>query len=301
MDYFGIVKRAYYITLKNKFLWIFGILAGGYGGFKGFSFNAPTYQTGNADWSKFTDSINSTDFSNFWLNYSGIILTIIVIFLIFAFICFALNVISQGALVGSVAKLDKQEKANFRVGFGIGWHNFWRILGVAITYLLMILISLIILVVPVAVAIMAEGFIFAIVWGILIFFLCLAFWILIALISPFSLRVIVLKKLGVFESIRDSLHFFRDHWLNIIVMYLLLLAIGIGFGIALALALLIVGGILLALGFGVWLASPIVAIIYGIIMGVAVFVAMVVLSGAFNTFYSGALTITYQKLAKKTA
>ncbi len=298
MDYFGIVKRAYYITLKNKFLWIFGILAGGYGGFRGFSINLPTYQTGSADWTKFTSGLNSTDLSDFWVNYSGIILAILVIFFIFAIICFILNIISQGALVGSVDKLDKKEKVNFKSGFGIGWHNFWRIWGVAITYLLMILMSLIILIVPITVAIVAGSYIFALVWGILIFFLCLTFWILIALISPFSLRVVVLKKLGIFESIRDSLHFFRDNWLKIVVMYLLLFAISIGFGIALGLAILIIGGILLALGFGVWLASPIVAIVYGIIVGMAVFVVILIVSGAFNTFYSGVLTITYRKLAK---
>jgi len=295
MDYLAIIKKAYQITLKNKFLWIFGILAGGYGGLRTFNVGSPNYQTSSEDFSK---AFPAFDWASFWANYGGLILTLLVILAILAIIMFILNVISQGALVGSVDKLSEGQKSNFKDGFRTGAHQFWRILGMSIIYLLMILASLIVLVGPIVISVINKLYIIAVIWGGLLFFVCLAFWILVGLIYPYSLRVIVLKTYGVWESIRDSLHFFRDHWKEVVVIYLLLLAIGLGFGIALVFGILIVGGILLALGLGIWLASPLVAVIYGFLAGLTFFIALVVISGGYNAFSSAALTLTYNHLVK---
>ena len=83
-------------------------------------------------------------------------------------------------------------------------------------------------------------------------------------------------------------------------MYLLLFGIGIGFGIALLMAILIVGGLLLAIGFGVWLASPLITIGYGIVAGLALFIAILIISGIYNSFTSSVITLTYLNLTKKT-
>jgi len=299
MDYLGIIKRSYHISIKNKFLWIFGILAGGAAGFKGLNLNSVNYSTGSADWNKFSSSLNSYDWASFWDKFALTILGVMLFILIFAVVMFVLNIISQGALVGSVDKLDKNEKANFKIGFGIGWHQFWRIWGMALTYLAMILASLVVMVAPVVVAIVFSNYIFAVIWGCLLLLVCLIFWILIGLISPYSLRVIVLEKYGIWQSIRESLHLFRDHWIEVILIYLLLIAISLGFAIAVGLGLLLIGGLLLLVGYGAWLASSLAAVIYGVVAGLGFFILIVIVSGAFNAFYSAAITLTYQKLTRK--
>lgn len=301
MDYLGIIKKAYEITIKHKFLWIFGIFAGGMAGFRSFSVNLPNYSANGTEWEKTLNNINvnGATLANFWDIYGSLIIVGTVIILLLAIVIFVLNIVSQGALVGSVENLKKGQKADFKTGFAIGAHQFWRILGVAVLYLLMILASLVVLVGPVVLLVVTKGYIFAILWGMLFFFVCLAFWILIALVSPYSLRVVVLEKFGVWQSIRESLHFLREHLKEVIVVYLLLLAIGIGFGIALLLGILLVGGLLLAIGFGVYLASLALAIGYGILAGLAFFIALVVISGAYNSFYSTVLTLTYLELTEK--
>ena len=296
MDYFGIIKKAYEITIKHKFLWIFGILAGGMGGFGGFN---TSYSANGTEWSKTFKNVDPSKFTNFWETWGILIITLAVILAIFGLIMFILNIISQGALVGSVTKLSKSEKADFKTGFGIGTHQFWRVLGMMIVYFLMILASLVVLITPIIVSIIGKVYVFAIIWGLLLFFVCLAFWILIGLISPYSLRVIVLEKFGVIQSIRESLHFFRDHWKEVVVMYLLLFAIGIGYGIAFILGILFVGGLLLAIGFGVYLANLTLAIGYGIVVGTALFIAILIISGAYNSFTSSVITLTYLELSKK--
>lgn len=297
MDYFGIIKRAYEITIKHKFLWIFGILAGGYGGFKGF--NSFNYSAAGADFQQTFNNIDATKLEQFWTIWGGVIVAAIVILGVLGLVFFILNIISQGALVGSTEKLSKNEKADFKTGFGIGSHQFWRVLGMLILYFLMVLASLLVLITPIIVSIIGKVYVFAVIWGLLLFFVCLAFWILIGIISPYSLRVVVLEKFGIWQSIRESLHFFREHWKEILVMYLLLFAVGIAFGVALTLGILIVGGLLLAIGFGVYLASSLVLIGYGIVAGLTLFIAILIISGIYNAFTSSVITLTYLELNKK--
>jgi uncharacterized protein (DUF2062 family) len=77
------------------------------------------------------------------------------------------------------------------------------------------------------------------------------------------------------------------------------MAIGIGFGIAMALIILIVVAVLLAIGFGIWLANPLITIIYGCAFGLIFFAGLAIISGAYNTFTSSIITLTYQKLSKR--
>jgi len=305
MDYFAIIKKAYEITIKNKFLWIFGILAGGYGGVRSFNFNMPNYtfnssSTRGDGWEKVLGHpLGSSDVQAFWTNFGWLIITLAIVFVVIAIVMFVLNIISQGALVASADKLSEGGKTNFKEGLRLGGKQFWRIWAMAIIYLLMILISLSIWIIPTCILVITGAYVIAAIWGILLFFVCLLFWLLIGIISPYSLRVIVLEKYSVWQSIRRSLHFFRDNWVSVVLMYLLLIALGIAFGIALMLGILIMAAILLGIGYGLYLASIIGALIYGAIVGFAVLIAIAVISGAYNTFSSTVLTLTYLELNKK--
>jgi hypothetical protein len=296
MDYIETVRRAFKIALKNKFLWIFGILIGGSASVTGFNLNSPSYQTGSADMEKYIESISPDQIVAFFDKYALLILSLMLFFLLLSVLFFILNVISQGALVASVARISKGESVNFKSAFSIGAHNFFRIWGVSILYFLMILASILVLVIPIIALSIGHLYALAIIWGILIFFVCLAFWILISLIAPYSLQVVVLKKLDIWESIRDSLHFFRKNWTSVVIMYLLLMAIGIGFSLAVGLAAILVFAILFAIGYAIWLASIIAAIAYAIMASIFILAALIIIGGAYKTFCSAAITLTYEQL-----
>lgn len=300
MDYLGIVKKAYYTTIKHRFLWIFGLFAGGVASMNA-NFSWPSLGSSNAEWEKIINDsgAGNFDWTAFWTTYAGLIFAMLTIFGVLMMIMFVISIISQGALIGGVGKISEGEKQEFKTSFMIGWHNFWRLWGVGIIYLLMILISLCVLIIPVCLLVIAGTYWIAGIWGILLFFVCLAFWILIGLISPYSMRVVVMKKLSVWQSIRDSLHFFTRNWGEVVVMYLILMAIGIAFGIVMALIILIVSAVFLAIGFGIWLANPLITVIYGCVIGLIFFAGMALISGIYNTFTSSIITLTYQKLTKR--
>lgn len=305
MDYFGIIKEAYKITIKNKFLWIFGILAAGLGGASSFSpsFN---YQSSAGDTDMVGQTLTSAQFEQklieFWANYGNLMIIGAVIVLLVSILFFIFGIISQGALIGAVDKIDNPpaggEKTDFKTGFKIGVKNFWRIWGVGIIYLFMILASLCLLIIPVCLGVIAGSYVLAIGWGMLMLVICIIFWILITLIAPYSTIVVVLDKLTVWESIRESLHLFRRKWVSIILMYLILMLIGFAYGMAILLAFLIIGAIIFAVGAAIWLASMWSAIVYGITLGLILIIALVIINGAFKTFGSTVLVLTYNQLKK---
>lgn len=303
MDYFGIVKKAFHISWKHKFLWIFGLFVGGAASAKminpiGYSFNSSDLSQ-NTNWANYTSSTGTFDCATFWANYGGMITALLTILVVFAIIFFVLNLISQGALIGSVEKIDSGEKSDFYHGFHLGSRQFWRIWGMHLTYLLMVLLSLIVLVVPVAVLIAAGQFAVAFILGLLLLLVCVLFWIMIAVLTPYSLRVIVLKKHGIFQSIRESLHLVRDNFLDVLIIYLILIGIGALVGVGFMLALFLVGAILFILGYGLFLLSSVVALIYGCVAALILLVFVILFNAAYNSFFSSIITLTYLKLAEK--
>ena len=298
MDYFGVIKKAFKLTLKNKFLWIFGILAGGAAG-GSFNFSMPSSGS-SGSWDKtFGKDFTNIDWTTFWTNYGAIILIVIGILVVLSIIFFILNLISQGALVGAADKLEKDQQPEFGSTFMVGWHNFWRIWGLNITLLLIILIGLSFLIIPVCILVIIGAYASAWAIGILLFIVNILLWIVVGFISPYALRIVVLKKHTVFESIRGALHLVRDNLLEVFVMYLLLTVVGFVVGMAVVLVGLILLAILGLIGFGLYYVSAVALVIYAVVAIIALFILCLAFSGAYSTFTSTVLTFTYLKLSTK--
>ncbi|MCL5407672.1 MAG: hypothetical protein M1429_04210 [Patescibacteria group bacterium] len=296
MDYFKILKKALAISLKNRYLWIFGILIGGAGGSFGSSFsNSSSYSD------KWDQYFNQVSWNNFWSIYGSIILLILGIILVLGFFWAILSVVAQGAILGSVEKIEKGQKHNFWEGLRFGWHKFWRVFGVGLSLFLIVLLSVIVLVLPIIIFAVAKIYVLAVIYGIFVFLLDLVLWLFLGVVAPYIQRLAVLGDIGALEAIFSSWEFFRKNWKDILVVYLLLMATGIAASLALILVVLIIGGLLFAIGFGLYLASMAIFWMYIAVFGFAFIVLMLILGGVIKTFTSSVLTLTYLELTKKAA
>jgi hypothetical protein len=302
MDYLDTLKKAFKITLKNKFLWVFGILIGGAGGLNSFNFNRFTpnyqYESSAKPASELTNIQLMERIAEVWNQYGLLILTITLILLLLAVFFFVMNIISQGALISSVANLEEGKKTNFYHEISVGWHKFWRVWGVMVVYFMITMVTLIVLVVPVIIGIITKFYAVAIFWGVLMFFVCLVIWLIVSLISPYSVRVAVLDRLGIWASVKKSFELFKKNWTEIIVTYLVLVAVAFIYGLAISVFVLLIGAILFLIGYALWLASTTAGIIYATFASLAFFICLVILSGVYNTFTSSILTLTYLRLKK---
>ena len=293
MDYFGIIKKAYSITLKNKFLWILGFLAVGTFSFGQGLFNTPNYIINKADlnndqiWQKAAE---------IWANYGSYIIGGLSLALIFCLILFVLSITASGGLIAAVDKMDEGHKFDFKQSFNLGWDRFWKVLGFRIILVVLFTISLLVLIIPTALFYQAKAYPLALIWGLIIIFVDLLFWVIIAVVSPYTLQIIVLENLGIFKSIGKSIKMVIKNFVNVIVIYLLLVAIGIGYGIALSLAILLIAGILTLIGLGFVLASPVLATSYGFVVGTLFLIVIFAVNGAYNAFQSATFTLVYRRI-----
>lgn len=276
MDYFGLIKKSYEITLKHKFIWILGFLATfGFGSFRGVEFMlSPTDST-------FTRSE--------FVLASVAVGIIAVTFLILA-------VIGQAGTIIAFSKLEKGHKINFKESFEAGWLKTGRVLLLDIFVFLAVITSILIIVLPVIALIISQAYVFAAFCGALLFIACLFFWLVIGFIYPYALRMVVLENSEVLTTLRESLHLVRNNFWHVVVIYLLAYVVNMVYSLAMILALGIGCLILFIIGYGIWLASAFAAVFYGFLAIVALVVTIAVLFSAYSAFNSGIFTLTYQKL-----
>lgn len=297
MDYIGILKRAYEITIKHRYLWIFGILAGG--AWTNFNFSLPQTNGYSDKWVKSLDGVNNLRWESFLSQYWGLLFAVLGLILILGVGWIILSLVSTGALLGSVQAIEKNETSHFRLGFAFGWHKFWRTFAVGLLIATAVIISIIVLALPVVLFVLAKIYVLAVIYGLLIFLLDLIFWLYLSVMSPYILREAILGGKGAWEAITTSREFFSYHWKEILIFCLLLWAVGIALGIGLILAMLLVGGLLAAIGVAIFLASQFIFWIYLAIFGLIFVVFAAILGGMIGTFGSTAQTLLYLKLVQK--
>ena len=137
MSYGEILKRAFAITRRNRYLWFFGLFAGGVS-----SFNLPTNfsppSEGRPDPS--AGGLPSVD--------PGLIIAAVAAILLLVFAVIVLGLIAQGALVESVAAIDRGGQRRFKTAWKSGTRTFWRVLGWAALLVVIALGILIVVGVP---------------------------------------------------------------------------------------------------------------------------------------------------------
>jgi hypothetical protein len=301
MDYFGIIRRAFEITIRRRFLWVFGFivaLAGGGGGFRGFSY--------------FSDSGQSmARLGRFATAYLGVLILVGLILFLLWLVIWILSLISQAGLVSSVNKIERGEETSLGDGFSIGAHYFWRVLGLSIILGLIIFFLVLLIALPVVAVIifasqanavgagLAVPAIFCLVLGIIfLVFLLVLFAAFLGVIFIYALRYIVLKDKRVFISIGEAWRLIRANLGATLAMFLLLLLMSAGVGIVLAIPALVIG----IPAFLAFLGGVTIGNVYLIVVASLGFFFLLLtvsfLRGIFETFHSTAWTLTYLELTK---
>lgn len=310
MNYGELIKSAFWISLRNRYLWFFGFFAGGSS--LNFSGSIPNgggnfdSDPGGSDFFSALALQSGNPFDNIAL-IVGIIAVALLLALVFVF--FAL--VSQGGLAASVAAVDRGEGRRFSSTFRSGVSNFWRVLGY---YVLLFLISMaFLLVIGVPLALLVAGIFFAteslgarIGFVVLVAFvgilLLIAVFVPLSIIGQFALRRIVLDREGVLGSIGSGYRLFRQNLGRSLLVWLIGIGLALGVGIALLIAGAIVGLILflptIALGIAGYSTA---AIVTGSVAALILIPLLLVATGAVGTFNHAYWTLAYLRLTSRDA
>lgn len=301
MSYGELIKDAFRITLRNRYLWFFGFFVGGTFGFNvpsgGGNFNNDDFERSGA--SSFGAQIPASD--------TLLIVGLVLLGLLLLLAIVVLNIISNGGLVDSVHALDRGEPRRFSSTWWAGTSRFWRVLGYYIVYFLISLALLIVVVLP-FVLVIGGAFLITestgvrvlvgVLGGLTGFLLILAVFIVFAILAQFALRGIVVRGEGIFGSFGSGFRLFRENAGKSLLVWLISIGLMIVGWIALLLALLIIGLVLFLPT--IILATQdfsTAAIVTGVIAGVILLPIIIVASAALSTFFHSYWTLAYLRIS----
>lgn len=312
MNYGEIIKDAFWISWRNKYLWFFGFFVGGG---SSFNFNIPSGGDFNGDDFDFEQSSVASSFAAQMGGLDGLSVALIgfmvVIFLVLVLVFIALALISSGGLAGSVAAIKRGESRRFGSTWRTGTSNMWRVLGQAILFILIALACMIVLALVVglpfvAVFTLTESLGARIAAGILLGFLGLGLLLMVFLplyiAGQFALRKLVVDGERVGSSIGSGFALLRANIGRSLLVWLMYLGISIGVGIAILIVFIILAIILLGPAIALFIGDyTTAAIAVGIVGGLIFLAPMLVISGAVGSFNHAYWTLAYLQLTASRA
>jgi hypothetical protein len=300
MNYGDLIKDAFRISLRHRYLWFFGFFVGlGSGGGGGGGGGGGDEQSSAEIASVSAVAVQQGVFGNVLL-IVGLVLAGLLILLIF----FALYVVSQGGLTESVAAIESGQARSFSSTWRAGARNFWRVLVQILLFIGIVLGVLLVVGIPVALmvagafvtdsmAMRTVAVILAVLVGIA---LLIVVFVLIAIVRQFARRELVVRGRSVLDSVRSGYRLFRRNLGRSLVVWLIQLGIMLAAGIALLIALVIVGLLLflptILLAVAELTSAAIVAGVAGLVLLPLLVVAVAIL-GTFNHSY---WTLAYLRL-----
>lgn len=295
IDYLALIKRSWQISWKNKYLWWFGLFLGsvsvGFPNFYGIN------STSNSEKVNIDTDLIINQTKDFLITNQATIIISLIALLVFGLICFIISIISQGAIVSGIEKIEQGKKENFISVFKAGYKNFWLVLGLRITQSFIGLFLTILIFIPSILAIIYKSYIFGIILLFIALIIVLIISTILAIWSEISIRDLVLKKNDVFASIASGWIKLWHNLKDVFIYWLTTLVLGI-----------IVGLIAFILAFIVIMLTILLCIIIYTLtqwIGVIIFTSIIMLSSiifgiicgaVLNTFYSSYWTLFWQKL-----
>lgn len=300
LSYGDLIRDAFRISWRNKFLWFFGFFAaGGANVFSNFT-NVPSDFSGDVP-----GGLPG------WVenNLVAIIATAVVLAVIISLIFIVLTLISTGGLSESVAALDRGEERRFGSTFRAGLSNFWRVLfqailffliGLGIAIVLLVLIGLPILLTFLLTESVAARVTVGVLFGVFGFLLFIAVFIPYSIVGQFSLRALVVDRAGIIGGIRAGYGLFRRNIGKSLLVWLINLGLSLGVGVAILLVTLVLGLVFflptILLGVSELSTAAIVAGVFG---GLLLIPVLILMTAATGTFFHAYWTIAYLRLTNR--
>ncbi len=305
MKWAEILRKTFGYIKKYRALWYLGILAalaeggGGVGNYYNSSSSfSNTSNTMQSSMNKLADWVSGNR-----AEFTVIVLAIFIISLILLFVSYS----AKAGLIYSIGKAESEdEKPEFHSAFHTGQNYFWRFVGLTLLVALMIFAIVFVLAGLVATLIILVAsvslwfLIIVIPVGLLLILGIIVMAAYLSWILQFGYREIVIKNkkiIAAFSAARELVH---HHFANVILAWLIQAALSLAAGIGLALIALIVGGVLFAIGVGIYFAGGFAAVIaFGAPAALAYIALILLISGIINAYFSTYWTLIYNKLANQ--
>jgi len=314
MEYGQIIKKAWRITWRYRFLWVLGIFAGitGWGGqgSGGYSGGGRSFGSGGASGSSSASPFSAGQLQQLGATASKWVPVLIaagLIWIAFALLMWVLNLAAQGGLVWAVNEIEDGRTPSLGSAWQRGLSHLWSVLGLGILVQLPMFVAVLLLLaaigVPIALAISrgggaAVGAILPVCGSLVIGIpLILVMSFVLGIVYVIALRRIVLDGIGAIQSAKDAYKTFRARFKDTALMWLINWGLNVVAGLAVAIPLVIVTLVLLIPGIaaGVSRNWGLVAVLVGVWVVLLIAVSLFYVA-VWGTFTSALWTILYRRM-----
>ncbi len=309
--YRPIIKEAWKIAWRNKFLWFFGLLAAllGSGGAYNLGFSNLNKVENYGVWLhnlKMTVlhgqfHMRGPNVAEAWsaVGVSGIFFMLLAV-AIFIFLLW-LAVSAQAGLAYGTAELAEGRQTNFQAVFKKGTAKFWPVLVLNVIFNFGLLVALMLLATPFFILYMTAAN--DLLWQSLLIVVSFVVWvplaIVFAIITRYALFYCVNKGMKVGEALSRAAALFAKNWLTSLEMALLLFFLNIISGLIIAVLMILVAlPFVLLAAIAVQFASTTLFWLV-VVLGILTFVMALFLYGAvWNVFVMAMWVLLFEKLTK---
>lgn len=305
--YRDIFKRAFFITIKNRFLWIFGFFATflGLGSIYELVINKSLANSELFVNTSYKFSMTAISGILIAKNFSQIkifnLILLVAAILLCAALLFALiylAITSVGALIFASKHLDAKKKIDFGESFTKAKNKFWQLLMVNIAGKILIFLFLFITGALFSLIVINHSLGKALIYFV-IYLLLVAVSLTISFLIIYASCFIVLKSQSVKQSVLSAWRLFRENWVvsaeSAVMMFLLNLAVKVILFIALVIFSIPFMIMLVLFYSASAAAAPTILLGLWIVFPVLL---MIVIGSFFSAFQLVAWTLLFDRISK---
>jgi hypothetical protein len=312
MDYGQLIREAWQMTWRHRFLWPLGLLAGGVtggsygGGWGGGPAQRPDEPRSPAPPTPGVD-LTPADVARWAAENAGLIAAAVAVLALLGLLLLIVSVIAQGGMARATIDLAGGRETTFGGTWRAGRRLFWRFVGL---WLLLAAAGLVVAAVVGGFAALVAGLAAAgdagwpaalvgLAVGLPLVLAGIVAGVVVSIILPYAQRAIAVGGIGPLAALRAGWLVLRAHPGASLLVWLLNLALGIAAGLAIGIAMLAVLVVLGIPGALVWsvagFGAPTVA--YLVVGGLLALAALLTLIGLSNAFFWSYWTLAYLRLA----
>jgi hypothetical protein len=285
INYLQILKDAWKITWKNRYLWWFGLFI--------------LLSSGGSTSSKSFEEKDFHQLSDFIAAHQQIILAVGAVLLIAWIVIVILSIISKGAIIKSIQKNTEGKENNFRDGFREGKKYFWKLILIWLLAFVFSLAAAFVFIVPAVLLFINDLVIFGSIMVFVAVVVLVPVFFLICFSAKFGSFYVVMADLRVWDSLEKGYDLILNNVGKSIIMALLLFVVNIiplilflTLLVFLAIPFLMLGGLLYLF------LKTIGIILVGCLAGVVFVILLLIVGSVLQVFLQTTWVLFFKEIAK---
>ncbi|MFC1622666.1 hypothetical protein ACFL1Y_01570 [Patescibacteria group bacterium] len=294
--YRPILKNAWQILWRAKYLWFFGLFAVLIVNSGEVNLIIDNFSS-LAEQSSFLRDLKvfylQGSLGNFGANWQQLVAnfnwaSLLLIILIAAFFIFLLwlAVVSQVGLISGAYKKYRKQLFGFKMAFKTGQQNFWQVLGLNVLGRVIIYGILFIVGLPLGWLYLSQNSEIAqAIFMFLAFLIMIPLAVIVSFLIKYAVIFSVLKKDSFSQAIKNAWHLFAQNWIVSIEMAILMFLVAVAGGIVMILSSLVLAIPLSLLFYVFYVLNVGGLLMLSIVIAMIMFIALLVWIGALLSTY----------------